>query len=122
MHHATLERTRHATHRSVQRTIPECVLARIERGDATDVPGRHPHHPRVTLRIVRTADGYWVAPHADGSVLTVYEVAAERLESWAWRHLHHPEQQLGRLRRLPVHHTPEQAVTADLYRMWVVEA
>ncbi|TVR93582.1 MAG: hypothetical protein EA416_04875 [Trueperaceae bacterium] len=119
MQHATLERTRHATHRGHQRTVHDCVLERLQRGDATDFPGRHPHHPRVALRILRTADGYWVAPHANGSILTVYEVETSRVDAWAWRHLHHPEQQLGRLRRLPVHHTPEQAVTADLYRLWV---
>lgn len=122
MQPATLARTHHAATRSQQRSVPPCVLERLQRGDATDLPGRHPAHQRAMLRVVRTADGYWVAPHADGTMLTIYEVEERRLEAWAWRHLHHPEQQLGRLRRLPVHHTPAQAVTADLYRLWVLEA
>ena len=119
---APLQMTHHATHRSTQRTAPDCVLELLRHGHGTDFLGRHPHHPKVQLRIVRTVDSYWVAPHANGTLLTVYEKPSRDIDAWAWKHLHHPEQNRSRLRRLPVHHTPEQAITADLYNLWCAEA
>lgn len=119
---AALHATRHADHRSQQRTAPACVLELLRSGGGADFLGRHPNHPRVTLRIVRTADSYWIAPHANGTMLTVYEKDARGIDAWAWTHLHHPEQNRHRLRRLPVHLTPAQAVTADLHALWVAEA
>ncbi|MBA3891118.1 MAG: hypothetical protein H0X64_11370 [Gemmatimonadaceae bacterium] len=112
-----LQMTHHAEHRRTQRTAPDCVLELLRTGSGTDFLGRHPNHPRVQLRIVRTADSYWVAPHAKGIILTVYEKEAREIDGWAWRHLHHPEQNRHRLRRLPVHHTPLQSITADLYAL-----
>ncbi|MBA2666590.1 MAG: hypothetical protein H0U69_06110 [Trueperaceae bacterium] len=88
----------------------------------TDFLARHPSHAGERLRIVRTADSYWIAPHAGGHLITVYEQASSNIHAWGRRYLHHPDQNLGRLQRLPVHHTPEQAITADLYDLWVLEA
>jgi hypothetical protein len=51
-----LQSTRHADHRSQQRTTPEGVLELLRAGGGADFLGRHPNHPRMTLRIVRTAD------------------------------------------------------------------
>jgi hypothetical protein len=116
---AQLHLSHHAQSRSAQRTAPPCVLELLRSGRGTDFLGRHPNHPRVQLRIVRTADSYWIAPHTNGSMLTVYEKDVASIDDWAWRHLHHPEQSRNRLRRLPLHHTPEQAVTADLFALWV---
>lgn len=116
---AALHMTHHADHRCAERTAPDCVLDLLQNGGGADFLGRHPNHPRVQLRIVRTADSYWVAPHTNGTLLTVYEKDAESIDAWAWTHLHHPEQTRHRLRRLPVHLTPEQAVTSDLYALWV---
>jgi hypothetical protein len=119
---APLQMTHHAHHRSAERVAPDCVLELLRSGHGTDFLGRHPNHPRVQLRIVRTADSYWVAPHANGTILTVYEKDAADIDAWAWKHLHHPEQSRNRLHRLPVHPTPEQVVTADLFALWVMEA
>lgn len=89
---AGLQMTHHADHRCAQHTAPDCVLELLRTGGGADFLGRHPNHPRVQLRIVRTADSYWIAPHANGTMVTIYEKDARDIDAWASKHLHHPEQ------------------------------
>src|SRR3990172_3401803 len=89
---AGLQMTHHADHRCAQHTAPDCVLELLRTGGGADFLGRHPNHPRVQLRIVRTADSYWIAPHANGTMVTIYEKDARDIDAWASKHLHPPEQ------------------------------
>jgi hypothetical protein len=117
-----LQLSRHASERSHHRTTPACVLELLQRGGGTDFSGRHPNHPRLPLRIVRTADSYWIAPHQQGVIITVYEKHESELDAWARQYLHFPEQNRHRLRRLPRHRTAAQQVTAELWEHWGVSA
>jgi len=115
-----LDFTHHAHERATQRQLPPCVRDAFQQGLGIDLHGRHPQHPRVMLRIVRTRDSYWIAPHVGGVVLTIYEQPNDAVHAWARSHLHNPMENAHRLRRIPVHvMTPEQSVTEELFNLWV---
>jgi hypothetical protein len=118
----TLEMTRHARHRSVQRKPPVHVTGALRRGSGTDFPCGHPAYRGVTLRVVRTSDAFWIAAHRAGDLITLYRKTDGELDAWAWTYLLHPEQNCHRLRRLPVTRSPEEAVTEELYAAWVLSA
>lgn len=113
----------HARARAEERHMPSCVLETLLGGYGAELLGRHAHHGRTTLRIVRTLFSYWIAPHSNGFVSTVYAVEARGIGHWGMGHLQNPEQTVARLRRLPVHVTPpEEAVTAELAALWADDA
>jgi hypothetical protein len=115
-----LDFTRHANERALQRHLPDCVRDAFARGLGVYLLGRHPHHPRVMLRIVRTRDAYWIAPHVRGVVLTIYERLNDGVHAWAYRYLHNPLETAHRLPRIPIHvMTPEQTATEELLCLWV---
>jgi hypothetical protein len=122
MQTATLELTRHAHHRSAQRKPPAFVMQAVRNDGGTDFPCGHPAYRGVTLRVVRTSDAYWIAAHRAGDLITLYRKTDDELDAWAWTYLLHPEQNGHRLRRLTVTHSPEEAVTKELYAKWVLSA
>lgn len=116
-----LRLTSHARQRSFERDVPTSVLEALQ-NKANEFLGRHNHLQRIPLRIVRHGDTFWIAPHMDGNIITVYAKHRMELTQWANTYLVNPDQNRHRLALLPSHRTPEEAITDELSRLWALKA
>lgn len=116
-----LSLTAHAHERSIERSVPSCVLDALQRG-GTDFLGHHPNHGRIRFRIIRNGDTFWVAPHVGGDITTVYAKQRHEVNRWANNYLVNPDQNRHRLALLPNHCTPKEAITDELMTLWALEA
>ena len=117
----TLRLSHHALDRSCERAVPTSVLDALQR-HAHEFLGRHQHHRRLKLRIVRQGDTFWVAPHDGRDIITIYAKHRRELTRWANNYLVNPDQNRHRLALIPNHRTPEEAITDELARLWALEA
>lgn len=117
----TLCLTKHADHRELERGVPSSVLEELCT-TAKDFLGHHCHHRRIWLRVVRQGDIFWIAPHKDGGILTVYAKQRSDLRAWANSYLVNPDQNRHRLALLPNHCTIEEAITDELMSLWALDA